>query len=151
LKRFTRRPFSQLLTESTTPLKDSFEALYLMLILDFSVDPPPGVGEVEGETDGLAFGLPEAEGDAAEVQFTIGTHDGGKSDLLGLGLGLVPPLEAEGDGDCWAGAPGAEGLPRWADAPTFSTRTTPATIAVVVMIIHFQDLAVCLLIRSQPS
>jgi len=145
--KFTRRPFLQLATESTTPLKDSFLLLYLMLIFDFSVEPPPGVGEVEAVGLVLELGFTVELAEGALVQFTIGTHDGGNGlfDAAGLPLGLELDFgDVEPDG--WAGAAGAPALPRWADAPTLRRRTTPAIITVIVRIIHFQDLAVCLLI-----
>jgi hypothetical protein len=68
-------------------LKDSFLLLYVMLIFDFSVDPPPGVGDVEAVGLVLVLGL--VVGDAAFVQFTIGTQSGGNGLLDGLGLALA--------------------------------------------------------------
>jgi hypothetical protein len=79
-------------TESTVPLKDSLLPLYLTLIFDFSVVPPPGVGDVEGL--GLALVLGFVVGEAEFVQVTFGTHEGGGGgnglfDAAALGLELA--------------------------------------------------------------
>jgi hypothetical protein len=116
-----------------------------MVIVDFSVEPPPGVGDVDGLA--LVLGLTVELGEL-DSQVTIGTQSGGEGigPLLadGLALGFVEVegfVEPEG---CATDAAASE-LPGRTVASTFSTTTAASTSALVLRIISFQDLTVFLL------